>query len=553
MSTVQSDYEDEKLEQFDKQTLIQQLMTANRKIIELQGQLTDQTDAINHLTEQLKILKNNQFGRHTERGLSKDIEGQLVFVANAFNELEVEVSGVKEEEHTEPKIESVVKGYTRKKGKPKNKREADLSNIEKVVVEDRLTDEELREAFPDGRWTEMESYHYSRLEMIPASFKVYEHHVFAYKGSDGHIVKAKHEPSLMRNSIATPSLVAAIINAKYVNAMPINRFHAELERREIHISTQDLCYWVNTCAERYFRPLYDRLKEHLVAGHVIHMDETPLEVRKDDRPAGTKSFMWVYHTGEYEPHACVLYDYQKTRNSNHPEEFLKGFTGIGVTDGFSGYQALENRQGDRLQIAGCWVHAKRKFADVVKAKTPGTEGTIAAKAVSLIEDIFHNENALHDLSPEDRLEARRKKIAPLVDAYFAWAREKSTQVSAKSRTGVALSYSLNQEQHLRVFLTDGEVPMSNNEAERSIRMFTVGRKNWYVIDTIKGAQASAVLYSIAETAKQNNLKPYEYFKYCMEQICTHGEFDNPSYLDDLLPWSEKLPPEIRKTPAAASK
>jgi hypothetical protein len=164
-------------------------------------------------------------------------------------------------------------------------------------------------------------------------------------------------------------------------------------------------------------------------------------------------------------------------------------------------------------------------------------------AMSKLEDTYRN------LSPEERLQRRKTVIAPMVDDFFATLKASQGKVSPKSITGKAIDYCINQEKYLRVFLTDGSVPMQNNAAERAIRSFCIGKHNWYVIDTIRGAKASAILYSITETAKMNNLKPYEYLKYVLEELPKHGEYEDPSYLDDLLPFSDKLPDKCRKTPA----
>jgi transposase len=139
----------------------------------------------------------------------------------------------------------------------------------------------------------------------------------------------------------------------------------------------------------------------------------------------------------------------------------------------------------------------------------------------------------------ERLEQRKRNVAPLVDAFFAYLKYGQGHVAPKMKTGRAISYCINQESFLRVFLTDGAVSMTNNAAEQGIRPFTPGRKDWYLIDAIGGAKSSAI--SIAETAKANNLKPYEYFKYLLEELPKHGEFEDSSYLDELFPWSEKLP------------
>ena len=175
----------------------------------------------------------------------------------------------------------------------------------------------------------------------------------------------------------------------------------------------------------------------------------------------------------------------------------------------------------------------------------------AHKALELIADIYHADEALKSLSPEERLKERRIKVAPLVEAYFAWAREQlsAEAVLPKGKTLDGLNYCLNQEKYLRVFLTDGNVPIDNSAAERSIRPFCVGKKNWMLINTIKGAQASAVCYSLAESAKMNGLKPYVYYKHLLSELPSRmddqGNID-PASLDDLMPWSKSLPKECYK-------
>lgn len=163
-----------------------------------------------------------------------------------------------------------------------------------------------------------------------------------------------------------------------------------------------------------------------------------------------------------------------------------------------------------------------------------------------IQAIYREEGKLKDLSAEERLEQRQLVIKPLVDAFFAYLRQKQPSVSSKLKIGDAFNYALNQEKYLRVFLTDGEVPMDNNASERAIRGFCIGKKNWEMIDTIHGAKASAVIYSIAETAKANGLKPYDYFQYLLEEIPKHMEETDRSFLNQLLPWAPELPLRIRK-------
>lgn len=126
-------------------------------------------------------------------------------------------------------------------------------------------------------------------------------------------------------------------------------------------------------------------------------------------------------------------------------------------------------------------------------------------------------------------------------------KEHRDHVPAKSETGEGFTYSLNQEAYLKAFLTDDSIPLDNSASERAIRPFTVGRKNWMMIDTEHGAKASAMIYSLVETAKANHLKPYEYLKHLLTEIPKHMDDTNTDFLANLLPWSENLPADCRKT------
>ena len=248
----------------------------------------------------------------------------------------------------------------------------------------------------------------------------------------------------------------------------------------------------------------------------------------------------------YQDKPIVLYDYQPTRNTSHPRKFLKDFRGICVTDGYQVYHTLEEERDD-LTVAGCWAHARRRFDEAVKALPKAKRNeSLAYLALKQIQAIYREEKKLADESAEKRLQHRQLIIKPMVDAYFAWVKENVHKVPAKGKTHNGFSYSINQEKYLRVFLEDGEVPIDNNAAEQSIRGFCIGKKNWMMIDTIAGAESSAILYSIAETAKANNLKPYDYFEYLLSEIPNHMDDKDLSFLENLLPWSEQLPAHCRK-------
>ena len=529
-------YTEEQLNSLDRETLI-------RLFLSQQEQLENIDHTLQLVLEQMADLKRHRFGRSSEKHETEDqisfmeVDGKIVF----FNEAEV----VAAEENTQEEPESVSR---RKPKKKQGKREEDLDGLPVVVVEHSMTDEELEDKFGKDGWKQLPDEVYRRYSFTPAKIEVEEHHVKVYAGKETEdVIKAPHPQALLRGSLVSPSLEAAVMNAKYVNAVPLYRQEQEFGRCGLHISRQNMANWTIQCADRYLAVLYDCLHEKLYGYHVLQADETPVLVNKDGRPAGAKSYMWVYRTGRmYTERQIVLYEYQKTRNASHPREFLKDFNGVCVTDGYQVYHTIECERED-LRIAGCWSHARRRFDEAVKALPKQKQkDSRAYLALTMIQAIYREEKQLKDLPAGERKNRRQLSVKPLVEAYFVWVRENLPKVPQKSRTWEGFQYSLNQEKYLKVFLDDGEVPMDNNAAEQSIRGFCIGKKNWVMIDTIAGAKSSAIIYSIAETAKANNLKPYDYFEYLLTEIPKHLDDTGRSFLDDLLPWSPGLPANCRK-------
>ena len=531
-----SKYTQEQLNSLDRETLI-------RLFLSQQEQLENIDHTLQLVLEQMADLKRHRFGRSSEKHEIEDqmsfmeVDGKIVF----FNEAEA----VAAEENTQEEPESVSR---RKLKKKQGKREEDLDGLPVVVVEHSMTDEELEDKFGKDGWKQLPDEVYRRYSFTPAKIEVEEHHVKVYAGKETEdVIKAPHPQALLRGSLVSPSLEAAVMNAKYVNAVPLYRQEQEFERYGLHISRQNMANWTIQCADRYLAVLYDYLHEKLYGYHVLQADETPVLVNKDGRPAGSKSYMWVYRTGRmYTECQIVLYEYQRTRNASHPREFLKDFSGVCVTDGYQVYHTIEEERED-LKIAGCWSHARRRFDEAVKALPKAKQkDSRAYLALTMIQAIYREEKLLKDLPAGERMIRRQLSVRPLVEAYFVWVRETLPKVPQKSKTWEGFNYSLNQEKYLKVFLDDGEVPMDNNAAEQSIRGFCIGKKNWVMIDTIAGAKSSAIIYSIAETAKANNLKPYDYFEYLLTEIPKHLDVPDRSFLDDLLPWSPSLPENCRK-------
>ena len=490
------------------------------------------------LHERLAVMNENTFGRKTEK-LSALNEDQMCI----FNEFEA-VSDKTEYDDEEPAEESETEEITYSRKKTRGKRETALSALPKVEIMHELSEAELIAEYGENGWKRLPDQVYSKLEVEPAKYWVAEHHIAVYAGKNSdRIIKAKHPAELLNNSLATASVVAGILNGKYTNAMPLYRIEKELGSHGVNISRQDMANWVIKCSERYLGLLYDRLHELLQKEHVIQADETPAYVTRDGKPAGSKSEMWVYRTGEYNTEKpIVLYAYASGRAASNTLNFLDAFHGYLECDAYGGYRKVD-RLNEDINVCCCWAHARRRFSDAVKAygKTkPGVQDTLAYRALEKIAAIYNADEKFKNLSPGERKKRRQTTVKRRVDAFFAWAKEHQFDTGKKDKTWEGFSYCINNEKYLRMFLEDGEIPIDNSATERAIRPFTVFRKTWKLIDTPSGADASAIMYSIVETAKANNLKVYDYFKLLLEEFPKHMDDTDLGFIDDLMPWASNV-------------
>ena len=265
--------------------------------------------------------------------------------------------------------------------------------------------------------------------------------------------------------------------------------------------------------------------------------------------------MWVHRSGElYKDRPIVVYEYQKGRDHKIPLEFYKDYKGILVTDGLQQYHLVDKLLPDVIN-ANCWAHARRDLTEAVKAAdkkdSNSVRQSVAYQALQKIGEFYNLDTELKKLSSSERLQKRQEVIKPLVEEFFVWLKQQVLEcaVPPKSKTAQGLNYIINQESYLKVFLTDGDIPIDNSASERSIRTFCVGKKKWMFHNTANGANASALIYSISETAKLNNLRPYNYFKYILTELPKHcdekGNIE-PADLDYIMPCSEQLPEECRK-------
>lgn len=536
-------FTEEQLNTLDKSFIVNLFLQLQDQNDKLSGEIQELNKKMEVLIDQITLANKNRFGRASEKMMDTsqicfmEVDGTIVF----FNEAEA-VSDLDAEEPDTLESKPV------RKPKAVGKKDTDIKGLSVNVINHYMTEEELTEEFGENGWKQLPDAISKRYRFIPAKVEIDEHHVGVYASkNDGRILKADHPKALLHGSLVSPTIAAAIINGKYVNAIPLYRLEQEFSRYGLTITRQNMANWMIRLGESYLAVLYDYLHQKIYDYHVIQADETPVLVNRDGRSAGSKSYMWVYRSGHlYADKQIVLYDYHKTRNSSHPREFLRDYSGICVTDGYQVYHTIEKERED-LRIAGCWVHARRKFDEALTVIPKAHQNkSDAFLVIKQIQAIYREEGKLSQLSSEERLMQRQLVIKPLVDALFVYLKKMEPTVPASGQLRKAYTYILNQEKYLRVFLEDGEVPIDNNASERAIRGFCIGKKNWQMIDTINGAHSSAIIYSIAETAKANNLKPYDYFVYLLEEIPKHMDEEDRSFLEDLLPWSQKLPEGIRK-------
>jgi transposase len=383
------------------------------------------------------------------------------------------------------------------------------------------------------------------LKITPATVEVVEHVTYTYacrecekNGEETPIAKSKAVEPVIPGSIASPSIVAYIMAQKYVNAMPLNRQANEFERLGIELSRQTMANWVIKCAEEWLSPIYSLMKEELLKKEVLHADETVVQVLKEPgKTAQSNSYMWLYRTSGDIDDAIVLYEYQPDRKYTRPENFLKGFRGYLHADGYEAYHKLPKD----ITICGCFSHCRRKFDEALKALAAREQiGSKALQGKNYCDKLFKIEQDIATLNVEDKFIKRQELSKPILDEFLSWLN--NCNALPKSALGKAVTYALNQWTYLTNYLLDGRCELSNNRAERSIKLFVIGRKNFLFCDSVNGAKSSAIIYSIIETAKENNLNPMKYLIYVFEKMPNIDFRNKPEKLKELLPWSN-LPQE----------
>lgn len=495
-------------------------------------QIEELTAKLNWYEEQFRLSQQKRFGASSEQTDSNQL--------SIFNEAEKEFRPKKEE----PTIEEIT--YKRKRTKGLNKKSFDDLPVE--VIEYKLEEEDKLCPVCDYPLHEMSKEIRKELKIIPAQVKIVEHvrYVYACRQCEKEnistpVITAKMPNPVLKGSFVSPSLMAYIMNRKYCEAIPLYRQEQQFGNFGIDLSRQNLANWIIHGANDWLKYIYDRLHKTLLKETILHADETTMQVLSEEGKKPTsKSYMWLYASGKHSKQ-IYLYEYQPSRASKHPENFLKGFKGFLQTDGYPGY----NEVSDVIQV-GCFAHARRGFKDALKAlpKDAIISNTTAKEGVDFCNELFEVEKVLKDLSPQNRYDKRLEQSKPVLDDFFLWLKTKEKQVLPKSALGKAIKYCLNQWRKLETFILDGRLEISNNRAERAIKPFVIGRKNFLFSKSPRGATASAITYSIIETSKANNLNPFYYLNYLFEKL-PNTDLKNMDELDKLLPWSDSIPENLK--------
>lgn len=508
-------------------------------IEDMRNQISDLLEQVKFLTEQNLMLRQRLFGRKSEQKIDVVSNGQI----SLFNEVEVE----SESATPEPELEEIT--YRRKK--LKGKRELDFCGLPTQQIIHELPETE-RICQECGKPLHACGHDVLRRELtvIPAQYIVTEYIQTVYacrdcEENDVQVPMVKAEvpaPVISGSGIASPSLIAHIANQKYTLALPLYRQEQEFSRNNLNLSRQTMANWLIYVSEHWLVPIYNTLKSILLLMYVLHADETSVQILKEEgKPAKSKSYMWLYRTGCDAGHPIVLYDYQPNRKHINAKSFLESFSGYLHSDGYQAYHNLPSG----ITIVGCWAHLRRKFADILKSIPDYNKpGSLAKRGMEYCDKLFDMEREYAKLPTDDNFQARYdvrlKNSKPIMCEFFDWVESvygKNIMATPKSNMGKALAYAINQRTQLENVLRDGRLELSNNRAERSIKPFVIGRKNWLFSNTEKGADASAMFYSIIETAKENGLKPYDYLKYIFEIAPNLALTRNPDAVGALLPWN----------------
>lgn len=499
-------------------------------ILKQKAEIDELKRKLEHMNEVFANAQRARFGQSSEKNTYV-----LQEQTSLFNEAESSQNHKAEE----PKPETIfVEAHERKK----KRSQAEMLNHlpeEEVLLE--VPEDQLACSKCGGKMKPIgKKFLRHEMQIIPKQIKLLAYYAVTYACDScekdtgfAHIISVKPPVPLMKHSLASPSTVAYIMTQKYVDGLPLARQEKIWAREGISLSRATMANWVIQCSEVWLKPLYRHMKQELLTHSVIHADETVVQVLKEDgKPATSESRMWLYASAALLKHQVRLFEYQPDRSGKRPESFLRGFTGWLITDGYAGYNQVQG-----VTHCGCWAHARRKWREAMPDGAT-VKTSKAAIGFQYCNKLFAEERKCVLYKPEYRKEYRQNRELPLLEEYFAWLNTVHPEKGSKLEE--AVRYSMNQKEQLCAFLDSGEVPISNNLAENAIRPFTLGRKNWLFCDTSKGAEASAVVYSLVESAKANGIEPFAYLQHVLVQLPYFGKSPSHEELETLMPWAPDI-------------
>ncbi len=517
---------------------------------------------INKLNEKIKNLENiienkeliiNQLQRYVFGSKSESIKRE----ENIVKGEQCSIFGMPEEEKMQEEIKKETEEITVYRKKNNKKRTSGikkcmLKNVEYETYIENVEDAKCPECKADMKKIG-EEFVRQEIEFIPAKMKIKNYIRNVYKcekcGTEGSekdtptIVKSHVPNAIITHSFASPSLATEVIYQKFYMGVPLYRQEKVWDDRGLILPRSMSANWCIKISEYYLSNIYKLMIKKLTeSSKLLHIDETILQCNHEaNRKATSKSYMWVMVSGKIEKEKGVIFHYSSSRSEEVPKKLLKNYNGIIVTDGYDGYNNIQN-----VIHAECWAHCRRYFYESVPldSQRKMIETSDGYKGVQLIDELFKIEKQIEELPPEEKLKEREEKTKPVLKNFYDWVNLTSQKIITNTKLQKALTYATNQRQYLEEFMKDGRIPLTNSRAERAIRPFAVHRKNWLFADTEEGARAYAVYYSLIESAKINNLNIYKYLNYLLKELPQLEGEQTEKDLEKYLPWSKELPEEI---------
>lgn len=504
--------------------------------------------------EKNTLKTRSTFGRKTEGFLS------MLDAADNLEEEPVDESDTEDREEPQERKKRVIKfpgrggkkraggnAWESKAGRYEGKSLArSLDKLPQQLIYD-LDIEKLNKQYGEGRWRiaywhshrvlmKMDTPYYAQVTYTPVLSVGLEHDLFTIP----------YMNPLIDKSFVSYTIIADILYRKFVLGLPFYRQARDFMMQDIALTRQTIINWVNTLVPEICTEVHEYMTQLLIGYKYTQSDETFIQVNKDGYGPGHKSYMWVHTSSELlDCPPIIVFCYELTRGTDHLRTYFQEFLGYITCDAYVSYQVLENESDGKIQTSGCLMHCRRYFAEaffvrnVADMNDEELKSLPETKALLLIREVYQEENKLKEMTAEERLAARKELVAPKLDAFFTYVHslDNSEEVFT-DRMKKAIQYAVNQENSLRRFLTDGNIPCDNGHVERVIRSYSIGRANWLFADTIDGAKVNAIMYSIIETAKANHVNVHYYLQYLFEQIPLQRIRGDKDFMADMMPWSE---------------